>query len=105
VTRDLEAAERELAAVARAELSADADAAWRELAAGVEAQDEDARIRARQLVADTFENILIYCRGLNPNDCPPGVMNVVLLAKGGEARCLRIDKAGRVLAAEQADGG
>jgi DNA invertase Pin-like site-specific DNA recombinase len=105
VTRDLEATERELAAVARAELSDDADAVWRELAAGVEAQDDGARIRARQLVADTFERILIYCRGLNPDDCPPGVMDLVLLAKGGAARWLRIDKAGRVLAAEQADGG
>lgn len=102
VARDMEAAEHELAAVARAELSADADAAWRELAEGVEAQDVDARIRARQLVADTFETIIVYHRGARPAISPPGVIDLVLVAKGGVARPLSIDKTGRVLTAEQA---
>lgn len=102
IAADTEAAEHELAAVARAELSADADAAWRELAEGVEAQDEDARLRARQLVADTFERILVYHRGVVPPDTPPGVIDLLLIAKGGVARPIRLDKTGRVLAAEQA---
>lgn len=101
VVRDMEAAEHDLAAMARAELSADADAAWRELAEGVEAQDEDARIRARQLVADTFERILVYHRGVVPDDTPPGVIDLLLIAKGGVARPLRLDKTGRVLVGEQ----
>jgi DNA invertase Pin-like site-specific DNA recombinase len=99
--QDLEQAERDLAAVARAELSADADAAWRELAQGVEAQDEDARIRARQLVADTFERILVYHHGVVPDQTPPGTVDLLLIAKGGVARQLRVDKTGRVITAEQ----
>ena len=96
---ELAAAERELASVARTDLTG-ADAVWRELAAGVEAQDFDARIRTRQLVADTFERIVIYRRGVRPDDTPEGVMEMMLLAKGGTGRTLRIDAKGRLLAAE-----
>lgn len=103
--REIEAAEHELAAVARVELSDDANAAWRELAEGVEAQDTDARIRARQLVADTFENIMVFHRGVKVGVAPPGVIDLLLIAKGGVVRRLRIDKTGRVLAAEQAFSG
>ena len=73
------------------------------LAAGVEAQDTDARIKARQLVADTFERIVVYHHGVDPDNTPDGVIEVVLIAKGGAGRQLRIDRAGRVLTAEQAD--
>lgn len=102
-TRDAEAAERELADLARTGLKGGAARAWAELAAGVEAQDVDARLRARQLVADTFERIAVYHHGTMPEQTPPGVIDVVLVAKGGAARLLRINRAGQVLAAEQAD--
>jgi DNA invertase Pin-like site-specific DNA recombinase len=99
---DIDAAERDIAAVARTNLSG-ADDAWRALADGVEAQDEDARIQARQLVADTFERIIVYHRGVTPEDTPAGQLDIMLLAKGGTTRLLRIDKTGRVLAGEQAE--
>lgn len=100
---DIEAAERDLAAVARTDLQGGAAQAWAELAAGVEAQDVDARMQARQLVADTFELIVVYHHGTQPDDSPPGTIDVVLVAKGGAARLLRINKAGEVTAAEQAE--
>lgn len=59
-------AEHELASLARKDTQG-ADEAWRALAAGVEAQDVDARLRARQLVADTFERIVVYARGMRPD--------------------------------------
>ena len=42
-------------------------------------------------------------RGVRPTETPPGVMDVALLAKGGTARLLRINSAGKLLAAEDAD--
>lgn len=92
-------AERDVAAAARAHWDG-ADAAWRELAAGVEALDFDARLRARQLVADTFERIAVYHRGVRPTSTPKGFTEVVLLARGGQARVLRIDKRGHWSVAE-----
>lgn len=96
------AAEHELSNVARSDL-AGTDQMWRELAAGMEAQDYDARIRARQLVADTFERIVIYSHGLRPGQVDKGVMDVLLMAKGGSSRMLRIDQEGRWIAGEQLD--
>ncbi len=97
---DVATAERELASVARTDLQG-ADATWRKLAAGVEAQDADARIQARQLVADTFEQIIIYMRGARPAETPKGMMDIALLAKGGTYRTLRIDKQGNWIDAEE----
>jgi hypothetical protein len=99
---ELASVERELAAVARTSVEG-ADSIWRALASGVEAQDTDARIKARQLVADTFERIVVYHHGVDPDTTPAGVIDVVLIAKGGAGRQLRVDRAGLVLAAEQAD--
>lgn len=96
---ELATAERELSSVARTDLQG-VDALWRNLAAGVEAQDVDARIQARQLVADTFEQIVVYRRGVRPDDTPEGVMDLMLHAKGGTARMLRIDGKGGWVAAE-----
>ena len=99
---DIEAADRELAAVARTDLSG-ADETWRRLAAGVEAQDIDARLQARGLVADTFSRIVVYHAGIRPGTGPKGAIDVLLVAKGGVGRLLRIDRAGGWLAAEQMD--
>lgn len=100
----LELAEEELqlASAARTELKG-ADERWKALAAGVEAQDYDARIQARQLVADTFERIVIYRAGVIPDETPAGLIDVMLLAKGGTARVVRINKKGEVLTAEEAE--
>lgn len=98
----IEAADRELAAVARTGL-AGADEIWRSLAAGVEAQDLDARLQTRQLVADTFSRIVVYHSGIRPGQTPKGTIDVLLVAKGGAGRLLRIDRAGGWIAAEQVD--
>jgi hypothetical protein len=54
-------------------------------------------------VADTFERIVVYHHGVDPGETPRGTIDLVLVAKGGAARQLRINRAGRVLAAEHAD--
>lgn len=92
-------AERELAGVARVNLEG-IDAIWRGLAAGVEAQDYDARIKARKLVGETFASIVLYWRGLRPKATPKGVFDLVLIAKGGVSRALRITPDGEWTSAE-----
>ncbi len=99
VTAAIAATERELAHSVRTD-TAGADQVWRSLVEGVEAQDTDARLQARQLVADTFERIVIYHRGMRPDDTPKGQMDMVLLAKGGVARLLRITNGGELVTAE-----
>lgn len=98
--REVKEAEAALQAVLRADI-AGADRRWRDLAAGVEALDYEARLRARELVADTFERITVYRRGVRPSRTPAGVMDLVLLARGGVARPLRIDAGGQLVAGEQ----
>ena len=93
------AAERELAASSRPD-NLGADQVWRDLVQGVEMQEVDARLQARQLIADTFERIVIYHRGMIPDETPKGVMDMVLLAKGGVERLLRLDRKGVVLGSE-----
>ena len=89
----VQSAEQALAAASRADI-AGADERWRTLAAGVEALDYTARMQARQLVADTFERLVVYRHGRRPTATPEGVIEVVLVARGGTARLLRIDRAG-----------
>ena len=89
----MKAAERELADAARADMSG-ADQRWKTLAEGVGALDKEARLQARQLVADTFERIVVYFKGLRPGEGPRGQIDVLLVARGGDARLLRIDKTG-----------
>lgn len=96
----IQAAERDLAATARTDIRG-ADAAWKELVDGVEAQDYDARLRTRQLVADTFERIVIYHRGVRPTPAEDkGPVDMMLMAKGGTARMLRMDRKGLLIMAE-----
>lgn len=94
--------EREITLASQREVAGDDDR-WRALVEGVEAQDWEARLQARQLVADTFERIAIYRLGRKPSRTPEGQMDMVLLAKGGISRVLRIDKTGRVLSADDVD--
>jgi len=100
----LQAAELDLAGAARMDISG-ADAAWRALAAGVEAQEIEPRLQARQLVADTFERIVVYARGVNPDPDASGrdyKIDLVLIARGGMARLLTVDRQGNWIAGEHA---
>lgn len=91
--KDLSKAERELAAHARGDMRG-MDEAWAKLAKGVVELDKDARIQARQLVADTFEQLVIYWAGIRPGEQPQGTQDVLLVAKGGASRMLRITPSG-----------
>lgn len=99
VTAAIADTERDLANTVRTD-AAGADQVWLSLVEGVEAQDTDARLQARQLVADTFERIVIYHRGMRPSETPTGQMDMMLLAKGGVARLLRITRTGELVTAE-----
>lgn len=83
--------EHELASIARRETPALAEA-WAAIADGALALDEDARLKARQLVADTFERIVIYHRGTMPDASNGKTIDLLLIAKGGTARALRVDR-------------
>jgi DNA invertase Pin-like site-specific DNA recombinase len=99
----LQAAELDLAGAARTDI-AGADAAWRALADGVEAQEIEPRLQARQLVADTFERIVVYARGVNPDPDASErdyKIDLVLIARGGVARLLTVDRQGNWIAGEQ----
>lgn len=89
-----QALESECSATSRHSL-AGADEAWRNVVDGVTCQDYDARMRARQLVHETFERIVVWWKGINPGTCPPGTIDVLLVAKGGIPRMIRIDNKGQ----------
>jgi len=95
------AAEAELATLSRKTPAA--AQAWGALVDAVKAQDYDARMKARQLVADTFAKIVIYRRGLQPADEQSTAMDLMLIPHGGVARILRVHrKTGEWIAAEDA---
>ena len=84
--------EAQISALARNDVNG-IQAKWAELAKGVQELDYDNRLRAKQLVADTFERIVVYSTGVRPDD-EARFTDVVLLAKGGVSRMLRIGKSG-----------
>lgn len=87
-------AERALNETARANIDG-AHEEWGQLAKAVEAMDYDARMRARQLVSDTFERIVVFGKGLPAGTLPRGCSDVVLVARGGTGRIIQVDKTGR----------
>ena len=87
----LEHTEHELARLARADTPALADA-WAALREGALALEETPRLKARQLVADTFERIAIYHRGFVPAETDGKTIDLLLIAKGGTTRALSVDK-------------
>lgn len=95
------AAERDLANISRAGAK-DAHLQWREIAHGVLSLDKAARLKARQLVADTFERITVYQKGMRPA-AGDGRIDIVLLARSGQSRLLRIDRTGNWVAGEDVD--
>lgn len=70
------------------------DQLWRELADGVEAQDYDTRMKARRLVQQTFDHLVIYAKGVQLDNAEPGQIDLVMVGKGGSAKMLSIDKNG-----------
>lgn len=101
--KKLSASERELAHHARLDISG-VDEKWRALASGVEAQDIETRLQARQLIADTFERIVVYHHGIRPDHTPKSrdyEIDLMLVGKGGASRWLRVDKAGNWVDGEQ----
>ena len=97
--REVADADAEWAALSRkAPTTADA---WRELVIGVKSQDYDARLKARQLVADTFARIVVYRVGVEPGETANSALDMVLVPHGGHPRALRIHrKTGQWLGAE-----
>lgn len=90
--------ERALAASARSEAPT-ADR-WAALAVSALSLDEGARLQVRQMVADTFERIVVFHRGVDVEK-PRGAIDVLLVAKGGGRRMLAIDRrSGALLAGE-----
>lgn len=99
----IETLEHELATTANNATPAVAEA-WAALVQGVEELDYDARTQARQLVADTFSRIVIYRKGFELADTEDSSIGLLLIAKHGNTRLLRIDrKTGAWKAAEDLD--
>ena len=65
---------------------------WEELAELVRADDYGAREKVRQLVMDTFERIVIYMRGLEPDGRNGQLIDVQLLSRTGQHRLIQIDR-------------
>jgi hypothetical protein len=89
-------AERELASAASRQTPADARL-WADLAKGVDAQEVEPREKVRQLVMDTFERIVVYIRGVVPEGRK--YIDVLLIAKSGQRRWMRIERRTGVWAA------
>jgi DNA invertase Pin-like site-specific DNA recombinase len=67
--------------------------AWAKLVEGTLNQDYETRMRCRQLVEDTFERIVIYQRSMSPDDATSAKkIDLLLIAKGGNPRLIRIDR-------------
>ena len=65
---------------------------WEELAQLVGTDDYGAREKVRQLVMDTFERIVIYMRGLEPDGRKGQFIDVQLLSRTGQQRLIQIDR-------------
>lgn len=65
---------------------------WGEMIQRILALDIDARLKARQMVADTFERIVIYMHGIVPDPSARGPIDMVLIGRGGSTRMIRIDR-------------
>ena len=101
--KTIETLEHELATTANSTTPAAAEA-WAALVQGVEELDYDARTQARQLVADTFSRIVVYRKGFELADSEDSSIGLLLIAKHGNTRMLRIDRrTGAWKAAEDLD--
>lgn len=89
--RDIARIEAELARLARADTPALAEA-WAELREGCLALEEAPRLKVRQMVADTFERIVICHHGFEPNEWDGKTVDLLLVAKSGATRALSVDR-------------
>lgn len=97
--QDMADAEAEIATLSRK--SPASAVAWKALAEAVENQDYDARLKARQLVIDTFSRIVVYRQGVSPMDGDGTNLDLVLIPRGGAARALSVHrKTGKWTASE-----
>ena len=79
---------------------------WKELIDRILALDIDARLKARQMVADTFERIVIYMHGIEPSTEPRCPIEIVLVGIGGSTRMIKIDrKTGNPIELEKVSAG
>ena len=65
---------------------------WEELSELVCSDDYAAREKVRQLVMDTFERIVIYMRGLDPDGRKGQFIDVQLLSRTGQHRLIQINR-------------
>lgn len=89
--KEVAQSERELLAVSNRHQPALAEA-WLQLVEGVESLDYASRMKARQLVGETFERIVIYHRGMQAQDRTGKFIDVLLVGKGAQPRLLRVDR-------------
>ncbi|MCD4504732.1 recombinase family protein [Chromobacterium piscinae] len=98
--------EAKLAEATKIEASPSLSTEWAGLAEGVKTLDNEARLKAKQLVYQTFERIIVYSNGILPKSgrkkgksSPP--IDLILIPKGGKPRTLRINrKTGEWIAGE-----
>lgn len=80
-------------AMAKQRPSTNANAlAWQKLIKGVLDLDVDTRMQARSLIEATFSRIALYFYGVIPGDHRSSPIDIVLIAKGGSPRLLRIHR-------------
>ncbi|MEX3934836.1 recombinase family protein [Paraburkholderia phymatum] len=89
--KEIESLEHELASASSRSTPAAAEA-WAALVNGVEALDYDARLQARQLVADTFSRIVVFRQGFELGNNDDSSIDLMLMAKHGNTRMLHIDR-------------
>lgn len=65
---------------------------WHELADRALAMDAEAREQVRQLVLDTFRQIVVYMRGVMPDGRRRKDVDMLLISKTGQHRWLSIDR-------------
>lgn len=81
--------ESQISALARNDVDG-VQAKWSAVIEGVRNLDYDDRLQAKNLIADTFARITVYATGVRPLE-DSRYTDVVLLAKGGTSRMLRVD--------------
>lgn len=65
---------------------------WSEIVEGILNLEQEPRIKARQMIIDTFERIVIYAKGITPSSNRNDPIDVVLISHGGDPRLITIDR-------------
>ncbi len=87
----VEALEREQASQCMQHMPAGAEI-WEELAGKALAMDANARDQLRQLVLDTFRQIIVYMRGVMPDGRKGEHIDILLISKTGQKRWLSVGR-------------